>query len=1132
MVRRFCILLVLLMLLPFGVCASVRGYADSSALSDGRFVKISVEESGVYSISFQQLYKMGFINPERVKLYGYGGELISERFSEQPCDDLPEVPLWRTDNALLFYARGTVGWQQAGSKFVRTRNCYSDKAYYFLTEADEESASDFPVAKQVSSPSATTITTFNEHILYEKDGFSWLGSGRELYDSYDFASGNSRSYSISTKDAAEANATVTVAFAAYSSKETTLAVTADSKSLGTMTIGAYGGDYYVKAVEKQEDFSIADAIGNTTTIRLTHNRTYGVAGHLNYITVNYKRRLTLDEPYLCFRSTEATGQEATFVIDGADSSTVVWDITEPDNYKQVTGTLSDGKYTFTIAASNTLHEFVVVNTAADFSSPESVGEVANQNLHAMEATDLIIIVPNRTDLMRQAERLAQLHRGKEGLTVQVITSEQIYNEFSSGTPDATAYRRLMKMLYDKYSDEAARPKYLLLFGDCAYDNRMLTTAWKGEKLADYLLSYQLAESNDEKMSQLTDDYFGMLDDEEGYSPATDRVDIGIGRIPVRTESEAKAVVDKITAYTSNSAAGEWKRTVVFAADDAEGSKSDNSFMLHAIELADSLKSYSPQYKAELLLEDSYKRESSSTGFTYPEAKSRLQQLLSNGALMLNYTGHSETDSWTEEGLLTADDIKSLKSERLALWFSASCEFGRFDAKDNSGAELALLNANGGAIGVIATSRVVYDSPNFTLHSAVLSEIFNSGSRERLRLGDIIRRAKQVNNALLNDRNKINFNLIGDPALTLATPEYNIRVTEIDGIEITDVVTDNELPNIKAGDKITIRGEVADDSAGRQENFNGTLNLLLLDSEESVSTLDNAGKGAVSYRDNLRTLANSTDSVRNGTFEVTIAIPMDINYSDLNGMMKLYALSSDKREAAGAFSSFLVGGTSDNVADDGEGPAMNIYLNTPDFRDGDVVNSTPYFVAELSDSNGINTSGSGIGHDLTLIVDDETTYTLNDYYTPEAGDYTRGRVAFSIPELSDGSHTLTFRAWDTMNNSSTQTLTFEVADGQRPSIASLRASISPARTSTTFIVEHNRPMTAMSVRITVRDTNGNIVWYRSESGAVDEGCYRIEWDLTDTRGRRVSPGIYIFSAEIATSSSKTRTKSEKIAILAQ
>ena len=1098
----------------------------NSVLANGNFVKIRVGETGIYQITNTELRRMGFTSPDKVRVYGYGGYLLSNSFQQHPCDDLPEVPAYRTSNALLFFARGTVNWNWSSNAFLRTRNCYSDDAFYFLTESDETPAT-FAIDDTVINANASQISVFNDYKLHEVDAYSWSKSGRELYDSYDYVNGNVQTYNFTLTGITNSAARIITAFSANSSTSTSFSVSVNNNNLGSTNIASTGGDYYVKATDATSNYLWSGDKEERASVQVTHTRNSGISGRLNYIIINYERNLHLSDSYLTFRSRQSIGQASTFNISGANASTVVWDITNPNNIHQMNGVLNGEVYSFSIPAQSTMREFVAVNTAASFSSVDNMGTVPNQNLRALPPVDMVIIVPDRAAFITQAERLANAHRQIDGLTVKVVTASQVYNEFSSGTPDATAYRRLMKMLYDKYTSEVERPKYLLLFGDCAYDNRMISSAWSSYKPSDFLLSYQVEISNVERNSYLTDDYFGFLDDNEGTSLASDRLDIGVGRFPVQTSDEAKAVVDKNIAYMENKNAGSWKRTVCFVADDAEGSNSDNGFMQHAIDLADSVLLYSPQMRPERILADAYKRESSSTGYTYPEATRRLLQLFNQGMFMVNYTGHSGATRWSEEDLLTSEHITKLSSPHLPIWFTASCDFTRFDDTSTSAGELALLNPNGGAIALISTSRVVYDSPNFELHKAVIRYMFSKSANGRMRLGDVMRLAKQGSRYLLSNDNKLNFNLTGNPALQITIPDYQIEVEEFNGNTATD-----GFPYMSAGGKVTVKGRVLTPDGLPADDFNGAIYPLAMDNKETIYTLDNVGKGSVNYTDHVRTLFSGMDSIRNGRFEVTIPVPLDINYSDQQGLLNFYACSNDWREAGGAFNQFKVGGTADDLSNSGEGPLVNIYLNTPDFVWGAGVNETPYFIAELEDPNGINTVGNGIGHDLSLTIDNRTTYNLNEYYTPEVGNYTKGKVGFSIPELSEGKHTLSFRAWNIMNNSTTKTLEFEVIKGLKPNLFSVTCSNSPARESTTFILSHNRPDSEIDVRISVFDFAGRELWVHTESGVSSGSYYYVDWNLASNGGQRLMPGVYLYRASIVSGGSKESTKTEKIVILAQ
>ena len=391
----------------------------------------------------------------------------------------------------------------------------------------------------------------------------------------------------------------------------------------------------------------------------------------------------------------------------------------------------------------------------------------------------------------------------------------------------------------------------------------------------------------------------------------------------------------------------------------------------------------------------------------------------------------------------------------------------------------------------------------------------------------MRLAKQGSRYLLGNDNKLNFNLTRNTALLLTIPDYRIEVEEFIGNKTTD-----DMSHMSAGGLVTVKGKVLTPDGLPATDFNGVVYPLAMDSKETVQTLNTVGKGAVNYTDHVRTLFSGADSIRNGAFEVTIPVPLDINYSDQNGLLNFYACANDKREAGGAYNQFIVGGTADDLVNTEDGPAVSVYLNTPDFAWGGAVNETPYFVADLEDSTGINTVGNGIGHDLMLIIDGKTSYNLNDYYTPDWGNYKKGKVSFSIPQLTEGKHTLAFKAWNIMNKSTTKTLDFEVVKGLKPDLFSVTCTNSPAREGTTFILSHNRPDAELDVRIIVYDFAGRELWVHTERGTSSGNYYYVDWNLSSNGGQRLMPGVYLYRAAIVSGESKESTKSEKIVILAQ
>lgn len=1110
---------------------------SQSLLASGRWVKVRVPETGVYRLTDAELRKMGFPQPERVRVFGYGGYRLSTLFSSLPAADLPAAPMMYVDGALLFYGRGSVEWlaDDASSCFTRSRNDCSDYGYYFLTDREDLDSQEMETDAGLEGEAELVLDSFQEYVLHEQDAYSWSSTGRDLYENYDYAAGASHDYTFQLPGRVpDTSCRVEARFAARSvGTATAFSVSVDGTQLGRATVAAVSSEsqYYSKAKQATVTAEWSGDASQEVVVTVNHERPSGISGRLDYIALNYVRRLDLSSlPYLCFRSLQSVGKATEFRIAGASVSTVVWDVTEPWNARRMAGSVDEaGVYSFTVPAGS-LRQFVAINPAATgFGSVETMGAVDNQNLHGLEQTDMVIICPDRSDLLAQAERLAQAHREHDGLSVLVVKAPQVYNEFSSGTPDVSAYRRLMKMFYDRAAGGTTpAPGYLLLFGDCSFDNRMLTASWSKYKPDDFLLSYQSEESLEEITSYITDDYFGFLDDAEGAFLSRDRLDIGIGRFPVRTGEEARIAVDKTLAYMENKEAGAWKNSVCYVADDGD----NNLHVSQAEELASYVEENYPSLRVNRVYADAYRRESSATGYSYPDAHKQLLRLLEQGLLVVNYSGHGSTTAWAAENLLTMTDIQSLSSPRLPLWITATCDFTRFDDVQTSAGEAAFLNEKGGAIALLTTSRVVDALQNSTLNQAFMRHVFSRPDGRRLRLGDIMRIAK-ADEALATDQNKLNFVLVGDPALTLAYPEMQIRVEEFGGVDVTD--EDAPWPQVKAGGRITVKGCVLTEDGYLAEDFDGLLSPTVYDSSEEVSTLDNLGEGAFTYNERSKILYQGTDSVKGGRFEFTFPVPLDINYSDEPGLLNLYALDAALREAGGAFGRFTVGSTDDGVSQsDTLGPDIRIYLNTPDYEPGSQTNETPLFVAEIADEDGINTVGNGVGHDLSLCIDGSPvlTYNLNDYYVSASGDFIRGTVRFSIPELTEGRHALTFRAWDLLNHSSVAALEFEVVRGLQPGLLSVRCTRSPARESTRFLLQHNRPGSTLGVRLSVYDLSGRELWTHTEQGISSGETYEVEWNLCSNAGQRLAPGVYLYRAAIVSGGSAESVKAQKILILAQ
>ena len=767
----------------------------------------------------------------------------------------------------------------------------------------------------------------------------------------------------------------------------------------------------------------------------------------------------------------------------------------------------------------------------NFPTAEFVEKIKrNQDLHADRNYDMVIIIPSSQKLLTQAQRLAKHHANHDGLNVRIVPADSLYNEFSSGTPDVSAYKRYMKMLYDR-SDSLHAPKSLLLFGDCTFDNRMLTSELKSESPDDYLLCYESENSFSSVDCYVSDDFLTYLDDEEDISTFAGLPDIGVGRFPCITETEAAVLVDKTINYALNTNAGPWQNTIMFLGDDGN----NNIHMNDVNDVAEQTISDHPGYYVRKVYWDAFKRTASSTGNRYPDATSIIKQQQNNGALIIDYAGHGSPTSISHEIVLSIKDFASFKGPNLPLWVTASCEIMPFDSNEETIGEKALLNPEGGAVAFYGTTRTVYAPQNKKINSAFMEYVLTCDKNGKpITLGEAQRQAKNylVKNGIETTKNKLQYSLLGDPALSLALPTYTAVIDNINGI----AVEGESLPQLRAGDKVSIKGHI-ELAGSKAENFSGTLDAMVRDTKETIrcklnNTTSEGADTAFIFTDRKNTLYHGTNKVENGEFTFTFAVPKDINYADGTGLINIYAYDATlKASAHGACDRFTVNGS--NIAEnDSIGPSIYCYLNSEDFTFGGEVNSTPFFVAQISDKDGINASGAGIGHDMMLIIDgdSEKSYNLNDNFTFDYESYTSGQTYYALPALSEGKHTLKFRAWDILNNSSTTTLDFVVKKNIQPNIVDVYATNNPARESTTFVVAHNFCGAEMNLEIDIMDASGRLLWSASERGTATTNTIAYPWDLRTDSGAKLNTGIYLYRVKLSSNGNSYASKTQKLLII--
>ena len=1106
---------ILLMALCLPVLAGMHSYINTSVLNSGHWVKFRVSESGICRMSFDELRTAG-INPANVQVFGYGGAQKEQDFTMPNIDDLPYVPCYRGEDFILFYVQGPVSWKYDAdlSRFVHTRNTYSNYGYYFLTDSGIEVSE--PAAAQTPAGTPTEVTTYSLCQVLDNDSVNLIdrsgvsGGGRYFYGEQ-FANNQTRTFTFNTPNSTGQNCAVYIDLAANSPEPSSFTATLNGTTTRNVAISALP-DHYTFGCAGNISFSGAAATDRQQVKLQLNSSSASALGWLNYIEITTLSNMQMSGDFMPLRTTVNYKKQTPvrYHLTNAGATTQVWDITNLGAIRPVTVSFAGNEATWVGSQTDGIHEYIAFNPAGSrFVSAEVAGEVANQNLHALSDIDYVIICPEGYEAV--SKDLARAHEEKQSITWAIVTDKQVYNEFSSGTPDATAYRWLMKMLYDRAnSGTGQKPRWLLLMGHGSFDNRGLL-ANSGTKL---LLTYQALNSLNEVNAYASDDYFGWLDDNEGVSDRTAKMDIGVGRLPFESITEARSTVDKIIKYIRNEQTGKWKTQLVYLADDGENGMHTRT----AEESAERVRVKNPDFVVHKIFLDAYPQEVNASGESYPLAKNRVLNLLKSGALFFDYSGHGGYNAITSESILNQKDIEQMTNKNQALWFFATCNFAQCDGGKRSAAETAVLNPRGGAIGVFAATRTVYADPNTRLNRSVCDTLF--GHKNVFHYDMTIGEATATGKNALNDENKLAYVLLGDPALRLNYPtSFQVQTT-------TSIDTLNAL-SVQH-----VEGRIIDEDNLTVSDFNGKMDITIYDKMQSIPTRDNDNVGGdpevVAYNDYPNTIFSGVTDVKDGLFNYTFMVPKDIRYNYGNGRIVYYAQTTDSLEtleAVGHFEEFVIGGSGSIIAADTVGPEMRIYLNTPVFQNGDKTYATPRFYAELADEHGINTAGAGIGHDLMLVVDNDPKqiYTLNEYFTAASNSYQSGMVSYLMEVLPDGPHSLTFRAWDLLNNSTTQSLNFIVEAGLDPSICSVTSYPNPVHAAgqLTLLVNYDQPDELLQTEIYLYNINGQMV-YRH----IQDNPDAVSINLAQL-GLRA--GVYVYSIRIKSATSRYSTTSGKIIV---
>ncbi|MCD4793419.1 MAG: type IX secretion system sortase PorU [Bacteroidales bacterium] len=1099
-------------------------YAENSVLQSGTWVKIRISKTGLYKLTFEELQNMGVANPENVRVFGNDAGWLPMIAGEERPDDLIENDILFSSNSIIFFAYGPDKYNYNENKgiFEPRHHYYSKYAYYFLT-SEYNSGYDNSVKTINSTTQAEThsVNTYDAFAVHDNDVLNIAQTGRIWYgESFDI--NNNQNFDFSFPNLINSNTAHININVASTSLSSYFTVSVNGESQNITFSGNY--DNHITAFRSSKSFDFNTGTSDNISVNLNFNSSSpAVRSWLDNIYINAKCNLRFTSGQMLFRNAETLGETniTKYTLSNAGSSVIIWDITDPVKPKRVNSNITGTNQTF-IFSSSELKEFTAFDNTS-FLKPdlENVEQVSNQNLHATPGSTDMIIVTN-PDFTAQANELKNLHETMDNMNIKVVTQQQVYNEFSCGADDFSAIRDYARMVYHKASSQDTL-RYLLLFGDGSYDNR----TGIGEN-GNYMITYQRKYSEGLTVKGVSDDFFGMLDDDEGdFEDSLDgMLDIGVGRIPVSTVQQASEHIAKIKNYMSPSTYGDWRNQLCFIADDL--GENDSVHMTQTEDIIDTISKYYPGlcFNIEKIYLDAYTQYTESGGERYPDANNAINNRVQKGALLLNYIGHGGEHGLAHERVVSISEIESWKNfDKLPIFVTATCEFTRFDDYEfTSAGERVFLNPDGGAIALFTTARVAYIGSNGQLTKEFYRNAFKSfDTGERYRLGDIIR----ITKTNVNSDNNLIFFLMGDPALKLGyAADNNVVTTLINDHSISEIDT------LKALSEASFSGEVQDKYGNKLTNFNGFVYPTVFDKERLVTTQNNDGEGAFTYLTRNNTVYKGKASVTNGNFRFNFIVPRDIALNVDSGKVSYYA-DNGVIDAKGYSFDFLVGDIADDYPEDNTGPEINLYMNDENFVSGGMTDKNPRIFAKLYDEHGINTASGGIGHDITGIIDDDVQniIVMNDDYRADEDTYKSGKLEHFLFNLDPGEHKLKFKAFDVYNNSSEEYLEFVVIESENLSIDRLLNYPNPFTTHTDFYFEHNQAGTEIDVLIQIFTISGKLV--KTIESTVLAGGYRAgpyAWNGTDDFGNRIGRGVYVYRVKLRSSTGEIAEKFEKLLIL--
>ncbi len=1124
-----------------------------SPLANGNWYKFAIDTTGIYKLSKGFINSLGLntdgINPKNIKIYGNGGAMLNELNGDFRYDGLQENAIYvegeddgnfDSNDFILFYAEGSNIWKHdvSNNKASHQTNIYSNQAFYFIT-INDGFGKRIQTETDIENPADLMVTTSNDFRLHEVDSFNFDSLGQEFYGE-NFQTNDTQNFTINFTDL-DLDQPIDIKLKAGTSKSGTdqakFKLSLDAQEVFTLNVSSIGSsDIILGNTNSQNGTIIATNELLNFEIQFDNRGDPSTKARLDYIEVNGIKKLIARDKQFSFRNYQAANQIGIveYEIQNNENIFQIWNVSDKINPTKINNQATDSNFNFKAFGSN-LDEYILLSQN-DYYSPTRIQTslIPNQNLHAIQDIDYLIITPD--EVRGEAQRLADYHAENSGFSTLVLNPEVIYNEFSSGAQDITAIRDFVKHLYINATSPEKRIKYVLLFGDTSFDFKNI----EGNNGPINVIAFQSLDSFDIARSFVSDDYFGMLDDNEGDFSANlgngDKQDVATGRMPVKSLAEARSTIDRTLSYYKKEAFGKWRNLITMVADDVDGEGHNFTLQKTMDSIAKNITIFKPVYDLKKIYADAFVQEINAGGQRYPTVKLGITNAIERGTLLLNYFGHGGENGWASERFLDVPQVQGWYNENtLPLFITITCEFSKLDNPNrNTAGEFLFSNTNGGSINMLTTTRAVFINMGREFNIDLMANLLEFNQQDNLSIAQVLMKSKNEFTGG-NSGQRLFMYFFGDPAMKLPIAKPDIKITEMNGEPIA-----NQLDTIKALSHVHFKGIIANNLASNtpNTNFNGELFVSIFDKSIVRTTLNNdnysGNPNTIDFDVRESKIFNGRASVTNGEWEFDFIAPRDIRIAYGNAKLSFYA-HNDEIDRSGYSTDIIIGGINPNAPEDDIGPTIKLFMNDESFVDGGNTNESPLFIAVLEDDSGINTSLTAVDHDIIAVLDGNTSnpIIMNDFYETELNDFTKGKVNFPFRDLEVGLHTLSFKCWDTYNNSSEATLNFVVVSDSNLVLDNVLNYPNPFINYTEFWFNHNKPNETLEAQVQIFTVSGKLIKTINRTvntaGLVNGNL--ITWNGLDDFGNKIGKGVYIYKLTVKVLSNGLKSeKFEKLVIL--